>query len=240
MTADRPSPRQTGHADFPHPAFAGRSLYEAFTGLVWLSSSASLACPGVREQPRGPLGRRGHSVFCLRPGFAPCQSAPVLFESASSCQGPLAPRALPRFRATMGLSDSPASSARLMDSTHAALRLGRSRCLGSPSLPNPTVPTRCPHSPRRSPPLLVNIASRRIFGFGTFDRLADLTLCNEADTGSLALRLAGSLHGASTPELLPVLSASLHAGRSVGMMNTLQFIGLGWRCWRTESHRSRE
>ena len=25
MTADRPSPRQTGRADFPHPAFAERS-----------------------------------------------------------------------------------------------------------------------------------------------------------------------------------------------------------------------
>jgi hypothetical protein len=70
-------------------------------------------------------------------------------------------------------------------------------------------------------------------GFGISDRLADLTERNEADSGSLLLRLAGSIHGASTPKLLPALSASLHAGRSVGMMNSFHFIGLGWRCWRT-------
>jgi hypothetical protein len=72
----------------------------------------------------------------------------------------------------------------------------------------------------------VNISSRQVPGFGTSDGLAALTLCNEAVSGSLALRLAGSVHGASTPGLLPSLSASLHAGYSVGMMNTFQFIGL--------------
>jgi hypothetical protein len=72
----------------------------------------------------------------------------------------------------------------------------------------------------------VNIASRRISGFGSFDRLADLTLFNEAVSGSLALRLAGSLHGASTPGLLPTPPALLHAGCSVRMMNTFHFIGL--------------
>jgi hypothetical protein len=94
------------------------------------------------------------------------------------------------------------------------------------SLSKPTV-----HASRK--PLLVNIASRRIAGLGTSDRLALLTWRNEADSGSLALRLAGSLHGASTLRLLSALSVSLHAGRSVGTMNTSQFIGLGWRCWRT-------
>ena len=94
-------------------------------------------------------------------------------------------------------------------------------------------------SPRRSPPLFVNISSRRISGFSSFGSLADLTWCNEADSGSIALRLAGSFHGASTPILLPSLSASLHAGCSVGMINTFQFIGLGWRCWRTGEARMR-
>src|SRR5947207_13817508 len=72
----------------------------------------------------------------------------------------------------------------------------------------------------------MNITSRRISGFGTSDRLATLTWCNEAVSGSLALRLAGLIHGAPTPELLPSLSVSLHAGYSVGMMNTFQFTGL--------------
>jgi hypothetical protein len=47
---------------------------------------------------------------------------------------------------------------------------------------------------------------------------------NEADSGSLALRLTGLFHGASTQRLLTALSLSLHARRSVGMMNTFQFI----------------
>jgi hypothetical protein len=71
------------------------------------------------------------------------------------------------------------------------------------------------------------------------DRLAALTLSNEADSDSLALRLAGSVHGASTAESLPPPPASLHAGYSVGMMNTSQFIGLDWRCWRTGPDKTR-
>ena len=161
------------------------------------------------------------------------QSVPQPSESALPRQGPFAPQALPRFKATTSLSDSHANNAQLMDSLCIWSRLRHNRSHGSPSLPNLTFPARCPHSPRRTPPLLVNIASRRMTGFGTSDRLALLTWCNEADSGSLALRLAGSLHGASTLRLLSALSVSLHAGRSVGMMNTSQFIGLGWRCWRT-------
>ena len=151
-----------------------------------------------------------------------------------SCQGPFAPRALPRFNATMGLSDSPAAKTRLMDSADASSGLPRSGGRGLPACPIPTFPARCPQPPRRSPPLLVNVASRRIIGFGIFDRLADLFMRNEAESGLLALRLTGSIHGASAPQLLTALSASLHARRSVGMMNTFHFIGLGWRCWRTK------
>ena len=63
-------------------------------------------------------------------------------------------------------------------------------------------------------------------GFSPSGGLATLTWFNEADLGSLTLRLTGSLRGASTRRLLPALSASLHAGRSVGMMNTFQVISL--------------
>jgi hypothetical protein len=63
-------------------------------------------------------------------------------------------------------------------------------------------------------------------GFSPSGGLATLTWFNEADLGSLTLRLTGSLRGASTRRLLPAPSASLHAGRSVGMMNTFQFISL--------------
>jgi len=63
-------------------------------------------------------------------------------------------------------------------------------------------------------------------GFSPSGRLAALGKLNEAVSGSLALRLTGSLHGASTRRLLPALSVSLHAGRSVRMMNTFQFMSL--------------
>ena len=164
--------------------------------------------------------------FCRRPNFHPANQLPNLLSPLRSCQGPFAPRALPRFGATMDLSDSPASGVRLMDSADASSRSKRDRRQGSPSLPNLAFPARCPLRPRRAPSLLVNISSRRISGFGISDRLATLDLRNEANSGLLALRLAGSFHGASTRRLLDALSASLHAGYSVGMMNTFQFIGL--------------
>jgi hypothetical protein len=72
--------------------------------------------------------------------------------------------------------------------------------------------------------LLANVSSRRISGFNPSGSLAALTWFNEADSGSLALRLTGSLHGASARQLLAALSVSLHAGRSVRMMNTFQFM----------------
>jgi hypothetical protein len=111
-----------------------------------------------------------------------------------------------------------------MDSMHASSHTRQAVRISQPAQPN--LPCALPPLPRRSPPLLVNIASRRISGFGISERLADLFERNEAVSSSLALRLAGSIHGASTPGSLPSLSASLHAGCSVGMMNTFQFIGL--------------
>jgi len=214
-----PLPSSSRTCGFPASGFRRTFLCEAFTTKLF----------GFRAQPRSP----DLEVLCSRFGFHRSNAVPSLFESAPSCQGPLAPRALPRFIATMGLSDSPAPSSRLMDSARALLRQCRNWWQGSPSLPNQTVPARRPQPPRRSPPLRVNVASRRMIGFGFSERLADLTSVTRLNRVCFTLRLAGSIHGASTPQLLPALSASLHARRSVGMMNTFHFIGLGWRCWRT-------
>ena len=210
-----PSPSSNRTCGFPASGFRMALDSEHSSRPTWLPNAASLCDRGM---------------FAVV-GFL--QSAPRPSESALPCQGPLAPRALPRFIATMGLSDSPAPGARLMDSAHASPRSSRGWRRGSPSLPNQTFPARCPHRPRRTPPLRVNVASRRVAGFGISERLAVLTLRNEAATGLLALRLAGSIHGASTPRSLASPSASLHAGRSVRMMNSFHFIGLVWRCWRT-------
>ena len=52
--------------------------------------------------------------------------------------------------------------------------------------------TRHPQSPRRTSRLLTPVASPSVLGFATFGRLAALTWCNEAESGSLALWLIPS------------------------------------------------
>jgi hypothetical protein len=52
--------------------------------------------------------------------------------------------------------------------------------------------------------MLMLVASPSATGFIQFGSLADLHLCNEAETGSLALRLARSLGGASTGRIAPL------------------------------------
>ena len=153
-----------------------------------------------------------------------------------SCQGPLAPRALPRFLATMGLSDSPTANARLMSSTRASSRSSRSQRPGSPSLPNPTFPARCPLSPRRTPTLLVNVSSRRMSGFGLSGRLAVLTLCNEADIGfacATARRFAPrSFDAAIAPGAVRFSTCWTFSWHD----EHLSVHWFGWRCWRTGLH----
>jgi hypothetical protein len=207
MTAAFPPPPQTGHADFPHPAFAWHLIWSIHhASEIWLPIAASLFSEGI----------------CSVVGFL--QSVPSPSESALPRQGRFAPRALPRFLATTSLSDSHTPNARLMDSPGVSSRLWRNWSHGPPSLPNPTFPARCPLSPRRAPALLSNVSSHRMAGFNPSGSLAALIWFNEADSGSLALRLTGSLHRASARRLLTALSVSLHAGRSVRMMNTFQFI----------------
>jgi len=218
MTADFLPPRQTGRADFPHPAFAMR--LRRVVHRLWRFG----ARPQLRSRPTHFLLSWDFSNqqrwFLRSPRMAKAPSLHGRYPASSLLEGRQGP--LPRLT---GLSDSLVIDVRLMDSASALPRTSRGRRQGSPSLPNSTFPARCPLSPRRTPPLFVNIASRRVSGFSISGGLAVLTLCNEAESGSLALRLAGSIHGASTTQLLPSLSASLHAGYSVGMMNTFQFIG---------------
>jgi hypothetical protein len=126
--------------------------------MIWLPTAASLFGEGI----------------CSVMGFL--QSVPSPSESALPRQGPLAPPRLDRgFHATMGLSDSLASNSQLIDSLRVLFHCWNRRP-GPPSLPNPTVPARCPLSPRRTPALLINISSHRITGFSPSGRLAALIL----------------------------------------------------------------
>jgi hypothetical protein len=228
MTAACPPPRQTGRADFPHIRLShgvvARSIHR------WMSPTGLAVTLSFSLQARSFVSRLASLTVssaapwsCRRVVAHPNRLRGFL-SPLRSCQGPLAPRALPRFLATTGLSDSPTARTQLISSLRSLPLAPLGQRPGSPSLPNPTFPGRCPLSPRRVPALLANVSSRRMAGFSSSGRLATLNWCNEADSGSLALRLTGSLHGAPTRRLLPAPSASLHAGRSVRMMNTFQFI----------------
>jgi hypothetical protein len=156
MTAAFPPPPQTGHVDFPHPAFAWHLFWSIHHApVIWFPMAASLFSKGI----------------CSVMGFL--QSVPLPSESALPCQGPFAPRALPRFIATTSLSDSLASNLQLIVSLPVLLRR-RNRRQGSPSLPNPTFPARCPLSPRRAPALRSNVSSHRMIGFNPSGSLAAL------------------------------------------------------------------
>ena len=64
--------------------------------------------------------------------------------------------------------------------------------VGSPRFLDRSFSTRHPQSPRRTSRLLTPVASPSVLGFATFGRLAALTWCNEAESGSLALWLIPS------------------------------------------------
>ena len=52
---DLPSPRQTGHADFPHPAFAGRSMQNAMRFKVSTAKNGNLFLPSSSGTTIRPL-----------------------------------------------------------------------------------------------------------------------------------------------------------------------------------------
>jgi hypothetical protein len=124
------------------------------------------------------------------------QAALLSSDSACPRQGPLAPRALPRFLATMGLSDS---------------RHGRLPVIGSPQTLAAGPPPRrasqvprcdCPSVPSPITPGCPAVDIARCFTTG--GRLHHLWQaghthkCNEAEPGSLALGLTRSQSGRAT------------------------------------------
>jgi len=89
-------------------------------------------------------------------------------------------------------------------------------------VPDCSVGIRRPLSPRRVRPLHVFVAARSISGFTLFGGLATPTLCHEAETGSLALRLTPSPSEASSAGLLRRPLGQLHGERTISMASTFQ------------------
>jgi hypothetical protein len=117
----------------------------------------------------------------------------------------------------IGWSPIPISSVALRCIPRPVLPLAGGR--GLPSCPTP-LSLRAVPLPRRTP----NVSSRRTSGFNISGRLAIL-LCvtRPSRVRDFSLQLAGSLCAASTRRSSAALCASLHAGRSVDMVNTFQF-----------------
>ena len=101
-------------------------------------------------------------------------------------QGPFAPRALPRFNATMSPSDSRSSRHAVMGSRR--LVDPWPMCQASlervSQVPGDSVGIRCPLPPRRARPLQAFVASRSVTGFTLSGRAGHSQMRNEAESGS--------------------------------------------------------
>ena len=182
--------------------------------------------PHINPSPDCQLLRSGTFV----------QAAHSFSDSACSQQGPLAPQALPRFSATMGLSDSQSQQiSRLCIPGH-PLALSPSRT-GSPRFLGASFRTRPPQTPRSALQVPAPVATLQVAGFVHYGRLATLTWTNEAESGSLTLGLARSrsvaLTTSQSANIPDYRSASrarlplhrgppLHGERAIAMAGTFQ------------------
>jgi hypothetical protein len=126
------------------------------------------------------------------------QVAPFSSDSTCPRQGPLAPSCFQDFPATMGLSDSRLRSPdRLFipgqPSVCSPYRSGSPRFLGA------SFRARFPLPPRGALQVPTPVASLQVSGLAVSGRLATPTLRNEADPGSLSLRLTRSQSRAVNP-----------------------------------------
>jgi hypothetical protein len=123
----------------------------------------------------------------------------------------------------MNPSDSRPSRAAVMYSRRPLAAFLRKPPLGRVSqVPDGSFGARRPLSPRgtRSPHMLV--ASRPMSGFALFGGLAVPRLCNEAETGSLALRLTPSPSGVSHLGSLRRTPGWHHVERAIHMFSSFQ------------------
>jgi hypothetical protein len=127
---------------------------------------------------------------------------------------------LPRYYEPVRL---PAAAADTVMLSRAALGLHARPCIaGPPRFLDRSVPTRRPLTPRRARRVHVPVASTPVAGFVILGSLATLDEVHEADSGSLALRLAGSLPEASPAGLLQLTLGSLPAERAIRRITSFQ------------------
>jgi hypothetical protein len=137
-------------------------------------------------------------------------------------QGTLAPRELPRFTATTSPSDSRLGRAAVM---HSRISLaGRHACrqVTGPGLPGSSLICRRPLSPFT--PGSPSAACARCFTddvrFRQFRKVDHYHWCNEAEMGSLTLRLTSPPSRAPTTKLPASPPSRLHGERAIAMVST--------------------
>ena len=109
--------------------------------------------------------------------------------------------------------------------------------VGPPRFLNRSFSTRHPQSPRRTSRLLTPAASPSVLGFATFGRLAALTLCNEAESGSLTLWLIPSpTQGFAKPDYSDPRLSGYMSNRLFTWWTPLSPQDRPDLAWRTEEH----
>jgi hypothetical protein len=94
---------------------------------------------------------------------------------------------------------------------------------GSPRFLDQSVHARCPLLPRKVRRMHSPVASSSVAGFSFLGRMATSNTRNEAEMGSLMLRLTCSPHQSSKPRLLATTLVRLPAERAIRRMNSFQF-----------------
>ena len=136
------------------------------------------------------------------------QAASPPSESAYNRQGPFAPQALPRFNTTTNPSDSPQAG----NAVHSPAPPFESRppAGGVSQVPSQTIVACHPLSPRGAEQVHSSISSLPVLASPFLKGWPLLLKFNEAEPGSLSLRLTTLIHRAPTVSLPPPPSASLH------------------------------
>ena len=133
-------------------------------------------------------------------GFSNRHSSPLTETSSSA--GSLRSTVISRFFATMNPSDSQRSHTAVMSSRH-LLAITSTTAPGLPGSSTDLSARAVPYHPGRPDGCFRSLLHHRRRASPLSGGLATLLLCNEAESGSLALRLARSLGEASTLRITP-------------------------------------
>jgi hypothetical protein len=189
-------------------------------GVLRLNVSAGTSLGCIRRfQLRARLG-------CSMLAFPAGEALPPPLDMAPLIRAPegLQPSRSVRCPAhTMSRSDSrPQPLARLCLPARRQVHRTPPRCAGPPRFLDRSVHARRPQPPRQARRLLSPVASPSMAGFTFLGRMATCNRRNEAESGSLALRLTCSLPGASPAGLLQPTSGLLPVERAIDRVTSFQ------------------